>query len=230
MTLRYVSAFAGIGGFDGAFDALGMECLLQIEKDKHASAVLAHHFPATRRAGDIADVTAADFVGRPDLLVGGFPCLGTSLGQVDRIGLDDKRSGYFFEFLRLVAESLPRYVVIENPRGILTSPGKCKASCRCEWCGVDRTGWDMHTVVSALDDLGYMGGPTGWWTRASAVESSAVSGSSLSECLEPTPPSQARCWASADQAARLYSRLSRDPGCSPELLSALARTAGIETD
>lgn len=70
---------------------------------------------------------------RVDVLVGGFPCQDVSVaGQ--RAGLSGKRSGLYFEFMRLVRELQPRWVVIENVPGLLSS----------------QRGRDFHTVLAEM--------------------------------------------------------------------------------
>jgi site-specific DNA-cytosine methylase/intein/homing endonuclease len=56
-----------------------------------------------------------------------------------RAGLAGERSGLFFEFMRIVAELTPRWVLIENVPGLLSSNG----------------GRDMGTVLGTLAKLGY---------------------------------------------------------------------------
>ena len=157
--LKFASAFTGIAGFE-----LGMreyiEPTVMIEWDKHCQVVLNRHYPAIPKRGDISDVTGKE-VGKIDGYIGGFPCGDTSIGKADRQGLAGPRSGYFSEFARLIAETQrildetrPRWVVIENPVGLLSSPGVSRVD------GIDRTGWDMAAVVRALEDLGY-----GWAYR-----------------------------------------------------------------
>lgn len=150
MSLTFASAFAGIGGFDLGFSNAGMSCSYQIEWMADRQRVLAQHFPTTPRGGDIRDIDAAD-IGRPDVLVGGFPCQDTSIGAPHRAGLAGTRSGLFWSFQRLLGEHLrlvdasrPRWTVIENPDGLLKS----------------NDGRDMAAVVSGLEELGY-----GWAYR-----------------------------------------------------------------
>jgi DNA (cytosine-5)-methyltransferase 1 len=157
--MKYVSTFAGIGGFDLAFNRAGWTCEAMVEWDANCQKVLRQHFPTVPLKGDIADVTGSQ-IGKPDLAVGGFPCQDTSIAAPHRAGLAGKRSSNYFEFQRLVGEHLrlvdttrPRWVVIENPLGLLTSPGRGKD-------GTDRTGWDMAAVVRGLEDIGY-----GWAYR-----------------------------------------------------------------
>ncbi len=143
--MKFASAFAGVGGFDKAFEAHGMTPTLQIEINPHCQTVLEHHWPDLQRAGDIRDVNGTD-VGRVDLMVGGFPCQDTSIAAPHRLGLDGDRSGMFWEFRRLVDEYArlvdaagPRWVVIENPEGLLRS----------------NEGRDMATVLHSLVGVGY---------------------------------------------------------------------------
>ena len=149
--MKHVSAFAGIGGFDLGLHESGIETVAQIEWSAHCQSVLRHRFPTAKLMGDICDVRGSDIPGQPDLWTGGFPCQDTSIAAPHRDGLAGRRSGHFFEFTRLVEEyqrlideSRPRWVVIENPTGLLRS----------------HNGRDMATVVRCLEDLGY-----GWAYR-----------------------------------------------------------------
>jgi len=154
VTFTYVSTFSGIGGFETGFNQMGWTNQLMVEIDPHCQRVLAAHFPDVPLEGDIRDV-AGTTLNRPDLVCGGFPCQDTSVAAPDRAGLAGSRSGLFWEFHRLLDEHLrlvdaarPRWVVIENPEGLLTSPGR------------ERAGWDMAAVARGLEDLGY-----GWAYR-----------------------------------------------------------------
>ena len=57
--MRFVSLFAGVGGFDLAFERAGMDCVGQVEIDKHCREVLSAHWPEVPKWGDIHDVTAS---------------------------------------------------------------------------------------------------------------------------------------------------------------------------
>lgn len=143
MSLRFSSLFAGVGGFDLGFERAGMTSVAQVEIDPQCRTVLARHFPEARRHDDVTTATA-DTIGAIDLLCGGFPCQDLSVAG-RRAGLAGKRSGLFYEFMRLVAERAPRWVVIENVPGLLSSRG----------------GRDMGAVLGTLGELGY-----GWAYRS----------------------------------------------------------------
>ena len=72
--MRVGSLFAGIGGFDLAAEAAGMDILWQSENDPKASAVLEHHWPGLN-LGDIHDISIGGEAGSlaVDILCGGFP-------------------------------------------------------------------------------------------------------------------------------------------------------------
>jgi DNA (cytosine-5)-methyltransferase 1 len=119
MSIRFGSLFAGIGGFDLGLERSGMECIWQVEIDPFCQKVLAKHWPDVRRFSDVGDVGAHNLEA-VDLICGGFPCQDVSLAG-NRAGLNGKRSTLWSEFYRIVCEIRPRWVVIENVPGLLSS-------------------------------------------------------------------------------------------------------------
>jgi len=141
--LTAVSLFAGVGGFDLALERAGVEVVAAVEIDKHAKGVLAHRFPHTQLFDDVTTVTGKDltdagFVPSRGIITGGFPCQDLSVAG-KRAGLAGKRSGLYWEIIRLVEELSPQYIVLENVPGLLSSNG----------------GRDMGTVIGALSGRGY---------------------------------------------------------------------------
>jgi DNA (cytosine-5)-methyltransferase 1 len=136
--LTFGSLFSGIGGFDLGFERAGMECRWQCEIDKAASGVLAHHWPGIPNTGDVRNV-GRDTVESVDLICGGFPCQDLSVAG-KRAGLAGERSGLWFEFHRVLSELRPRWVVIENVPGLLSS----------------NRGRDFAVVLRGLADIGYL--------------------------------------------------------------------------
>lgn len=158
--MRAVSLFSGVGGFDLGFERAGIDTVLQVEQDRHCLAVLERHWPDVERITDVRDVggeRGADHeCGQPgatsdrrnapaderwpnaDLVYGGFPCQDVSVAGA-RAGLAGDRSGLWFEFHRIVSELRPRWVVIENVPGLLSSNG----------------GADFAVILSGLDELGF---------------------------------------------------------------------------
>jgi len=109
--LRFVSLFAGIGGFDLGLERAGMQCVGQVEIDPYCRAVLAHHWPDVKRIDDIRKVRGDEF-GAAELVCGGFPCQPFSCAG-KRQGTSDDRF-LWPEMFRVIAELKPTWVLGEN--------------------------------------------------------------------------------------------------------------------
>ena len=112
------SLFSGIGGFDLGFERAGMKCAWQCEIDDKARWVLNKHF-GVKVYDDIRTIGKHNLES-VDVLCGGFPCQDLSIAG-KRKGLDGERSGLWFEFARIIDGLEPRWVVIENAPGLLSS-------------------------------------------------------------------------------------------------------------
>lgn len=113
------SLFAGIGGFDLGFERAGFRVAWCVEVCPKARAILARHFPSAKIYGDIREVDAQSLE-RVDVICGGFPCQDLSVAG-RRAGLAGKRSGLFYDAIRIVRGVNPRFAVIENVPGLLSS-------------------------------------------------------------------------------------------------------------
>lgn len=82
------------------------------EVDKYAIKIAQKNYPDTIQLGDVKEVRG---VGLPkiDLLIGGSPCQGFSFAG-KQLNFDDERSKLFFEFVRLLKETDPKYFLLEN--------------------------------------------------------------------------------------------------------------------
>ncbi|NER90358.1 DNA cytosine methyltransferase [Moorena sp. SIO3A2] len=80
--------------------------------------------------------------GQHQVIVGGTPCTGTSLGNTKRKGFSSGKSSLWNHFFRIVTEEQPRLVVWENPTG---SRVPCK--------GTDLS--PLGEVVGSLASLGF---------------------------------------------------------------------------
>ena len=85
------------------------------EIDKHAMKVSKANYPDIKHVGGVHNVIWPEiFDGEPiDLLIGGSPCQGFSFAG-GQLAFDDPRSKLFFEFVRVLKESKPRYFLLEN--------------------------------------------------------------------------------------------------------------------
>ncbi len=133
------SLFSGIGGIDLGLELAGMKVVWQVENDEFCRKALRKHWPGVKLYGDIREIQGNEL--EPvDLICGGFPCQDLSVAG-KRAGLAGERSGLFYEFTRIIDELTPRWVLIENVPGLLSSNG----------------GRDMGAVLGTLAELGY------WW-------------------------------------------------------------------
>lgn len=124
--LRELALFAGAGGGILGGHLLGWRTVVAVERDAYAAQVLAQrqNDRCLRPFPIWSDVTTFD--GRPwrgiiDVVSGGFPCQDISASGKGA-GLDGERSGLWSEMARVVRETLPRYVYVENSP-MLTSRG-----------------------------------------------------------------------------------------------------------
>jgi DNA (cytosine-5)-methyltransferase 1 len=116
-TLTFGSLFAGIGGFDLGLERAGMKCEWQVEIDPYATRVLEKHWPTVRRWNDVRTFPPeGDW--NVDVICGGFPCQDVSNAGL-RAGITGERSGLWKEYLRVVRELRPRYVIVENVAALL---------------------------------------------------------------------------------------------------------------
>ena len=119
--LTHGSLFSGIGGFDLASEWMGWENVFHCEYDPFCQKVLKHHFPNSKLYKDVRTFDATNYLGRVDILTGGFPCQPFSNAGL-RKGTEDERH-LWPSMLRIIREVSPRYVVGENVRGLLNWSG-----------------------------------------------------------------------------------------------------------
>lgn len=91
---------------------IGVNHYFASEIDKKAMAVTQYHFPNTTQLGDVVDVKGRGLP-KIDLVIGGSPCQGFSRSG-GRLHFDDPRSRLFFEYVRLIEETDPKYFLLEN--------------------------------------------------------------------------------------------------------------------
>lgn len=133
-TAKIGSLFSGIGGLELGLEWSGVgHTVWQVEADERCLRVLEKHWPNAKRYKDVRTVTASELE-RVDIMCGGFPCQDVSSAG-KRAGLAGARSGLWFEYLRIVRELRPAYVVVENV-----------ASGARAWVDI---------VVAGLEQLGY---------------------------------------------------------------------------
>ena len=137
--MKVASFFSGIGGFDLGLERAGMEVVFQCEINPFNQKVLSHHWPDIVLHKDIRTLSATD-IPESNVWCAGFPCQDVSLANNGRReGLKGKRSGLFYNFIGLVKERTPKWLILENVPGLLSS----------------NDGQDFRTVIGKMDELGY---------------------------------------------------------------------------
>ena len=84
------------------------------EIDKYAMKVAKANYPDIQHLGDVRSVITDDLP-EIDLLIGGSPCQGFSFAG-RHLNFEDQRSRLFFEYVRILEETQPRYFLLENVR------------------------------------------------------------------------------------------------------------------
>lgn len=138
---RVNSFFAGIGGFDLAFQQHGFEPAFYCENNDFCRSVLKRHWPKVANADDMQQLNSAD-IPAADIWTAGFPCQDLSLARTPhgkRNGLKGMQSGLFYTFLDLLAVHKPPVVLLENVAGLLNS----------------HNGADFNALIASLTQLGY---------------------------------------------------------------------------
>lgn len=131
LSYNFIDLFCGAGGITQGLKQGGLNPVASAEISPIASATHRRNFPDCQHfCGDIQELNTQEWLskaGSPEihLVVGGPPCQGFSVaGKRDP---DDPRNNLFQEFVRIVSEVRPWYIVMENVPGILTmKKGKTK--------------------------------------------------------------------------------------------------------
>ena len=99
---KFADFFAGIGGFHQIMSSLGGECVFACEIDKEAASVYETNYFINPLC-DIKDVKGKD-IENFDVMCGGFPCQGFSIG-CKKLGFEDERGTLFFQLVRILREN-----------------------------------------------------------------------------------------------------------------------------
>lgn len=140
--MKFIDLFAGIGGFRLGMENAGHECVAFCEIDKFArtSYKAIHNTEGEIELHDITTVTDDEIraIGHVDTICGGFPCQAFSIAG-HRKGFEDTRGTLFFEIARFASILKPKYLFLENVKGLLNHD----------------KGNTFEVILSALDELGY---------------------------------------------------------------------------
>lgn len=136
--ITYLDLFSGTGGFALGLKQAGFVFRKHYfsEIDPHAAANYQNNFSHAQQLGDITKISGSQ-IEAPDFITFGSPCQDISIAG-GRKGLKGKRSGLFFEAIRLIKAYQPRVFMFENVKGLFSSNG----------------GKDFEIVLETLADIG----------------------------------------------------------------------------
>lgn len=142
--MRFLDLFSGIGGFRLGLQRAGHEPVGWVEIDKFARQSYQAMYDTTSEwtATDINKVTDEQwrkFNGTVELIAGGFPCQSFSIAGKREGFLNKTKGTLFFEVARAVKQIKPRFVFLENVKGLLNHD----------------KGNTLKVIVNTMNELGY---------------------------------------------------------------------------
>ena len=145
--MKILSLFSGIGAFEKALENIGAdyELINYCEIDKYASKAfsLIHNLDENLNLRDVTEIKTETLPNDIDIITYGFPCqdisnAGKQVGFTDENG-NLTRSGLFFEALRIIEDTQPKFAIAENVKAL--TGNKFKA--------------EFKIVLDSLNDAGY---------------------------------------------------------------------------
>ncbi|ORI39405.1 hypothetical protein BMR90_02175 [Leuconostoc mesenteroides subsp. cremoris] len=142
--MKFLDLFSGIGGFRLGLERSGHTPVGYVEIDKFArqSYQAMYDTDGEWTAEDINKVTDEEwrkFNGTVELIAGGFPCQSFSIAGKREGFLNQTKGTLFFEVARAVKQIKPRFVFLENVKGLLNHD----------------KGNTFRTILNTFDELGY---------------------------------------------------------------------------
>ncbi len=124
-----LSFFSGAMGLDIGIEIAGFDVRLACEIDKYCRQTIAINKPNMALLSDINNYSKQDILDASgltdeddiDLIIGGPPCQAFSTAG-KRKAFNDDRGNVFLKYIDLAIELNPKYIVIENVRGLLSCP------------------------------------------------------------------------------------------------------------
>lgn len=142
--MQGIDLFSGAGGMSTGATACGINVRYAVELDSHAATTFAgNHSGTVLFNRDINSVRGSDFSklkkNEPLVLFGGPPCQGFSTSNQKNRHAENEKNWLFKEYLRLVGEVGPDWVVFENVRGLIET----------------EAGYFLDAVLSGFKKFGY---------------------------------------------------------------------------
>lgn len=134
-----IELFAGAGGLALGLEAAGLTCVALNEVNHWAAETLRVNRPEWNVIeDDVKNISFSNWYGKIDVVTGGFPCQAFSYAG-KKLGFQDARGTLFYEFARIVKDTMPKICVGENVRGLLNHD----------------QGNTLKGMIEVLDEIGY---------------------------------------------------------------------------
>lgn len=153
--INALSFFSGALGLDLGMERAGIHPALYCENDRKCRMTIQAMRPNAALIGDINRYDAAQVLemaglepGTVDVMFGGPPCQAFSTAGAQR-AFDDERGNVFLKYLALAADIQPAYLVIENVRGLLSTPFPLVEG------GQPQRGGAFRLILRHLEEAGY---------------------------------------------------------------------------
>lgn len=152
--LKVAELFAGVGGFrlglentkEKIFDITWANQWEPSKKVQHAFDCYNNRFVTGEHVNkDIASVSDEEIANtKADMVVGGFPCQDYSVARSlsGELGIQGKKGVLFWQIIRFIQNTYPKYLLLENVDRLLKSPSS-------------QRGRDFGVMLSTLNELGY---------------------------------------------------------------------------
>lgn len=142
--MQGIDLFSGAGGMSIGAIACGVDVRYAVELDPAASATFAFNHKKTKLFNcDIREVKGVDFSSldrnKPVVVFGGPPCQGFSTSNQKTRNYENKNNWLYREYIRLIDEVKPDWVVFENVKGLVET----------------EKGFFLSSVLTELTTLGY---------------------------------------------------------------------------
>ncbi|HEY9210476.1 MAG TPA: DNA cytosine methyltransferase [Methylotenera sp.] len=142
--MQAIDLFSGAGGMSTGAEMAGISVNYAVELDKFAAQTFAFNHKATKLFNtDIRTITSKNFEpldkNESKIIFGGPPCQGFSTSNQKNRNLNNPNNWLYKEYIRLVDEVRPDWVVFENVKGLIET----------------ENGYFLDAVLMEFKKLGY---------------------------------------------------------------------------
>lgn len=142
--MQGIDLFCGAGGMSVGAEMSGIEVKYAVEADPHAALTFReNHLNTTIFQKNIKEIKYLEHMPlkrtAPVVLFGGPPCQGFSTSNQKNRNAENPNNWLYQEYLRLVRESMPDWIVFENVKGLLET----------------ESGYFLDEVLRGFSSIGY---------------------------------------------------------------------------